>query len=430
MLGANPISVQSYQSQGWTIAVHPEGNPYAHIKVPSGITVVTVACISEPGITDQLNAWLSTICNMITEKHIHLPETSHLFLQIHKDSGSCNYYFADHSLRTVFWLHTLDRVTLRPQRSSCHLQHALEENYWTHVGLFPETSTQHSVQALNELRVAFLHAGADVCTSGTPTLPYTAKQREEILDILERNKNNAPSTCIITYVARLWTAVANHRFLSGEDHCRLSSGRSTSEIAEWKWGLVLGIISNILLFGFPDRYQARFKSLWVDQLVNTRRWQEHISETVEDLKQTMSSLFPILEWLTQCFIICSANVHMMPLSSFPAFSSSSLLLCVTGLVTVFVLIQEQRRLLITNTRATVINLNKPDTSYLCRQTAMVHSLPEALITWALLLFAMQSFWMTFAHFPLPMSIRKVLRPCSKAFEDAPKPVPVPSLIPA
>jgi hypothetical protein len=160
-LGGNLVSVPSFQFQGWTISTHPEGNPYAHTKVPVGLTIVTEARIAEPGVADQLNAWLSIICNAITEKHFHLLETSHLFLEIHRDSGSCNYYFADHTLRIVFWLHTLDTlaVGVPPQHSfkNSHLQYALEENYWTHVGLFPEAASQYSVQALNELQVVFLH---------------------------------------------------------------------------------------------------------------------------------------------------------------------------------------------------------------------------------------------------------------------------------
>lgn len=83
---------------------------------------------------------------------------------------------------------------------------------------------------------------------------------------------------------------ANHRFISGEDHHQLSFGQPTLQIPDGKWSLVLAIILNTLLFGFPDRHQARIKSLWLDQLVNTRRWREHISETVEDLRQMMSSV--------------------------------------------------------------------------------------------------------------------------------------------
>jgi hypothetical protein len=253
--------------------------------------MVTEARIAKPGVADQVDAWLAIICNAIPEKHVHLMETSHLFLEIHKDSGSCNYYFADHILRTIFWLHTLDTVGVPPPHSlaNSHLQYALEENYWIHVELFPETASQYSVQALNELQVVFLHnVRTDAPTSDSPTFPYTANQRNEIVDLLERNKDHAHSAHIITYVARLWSTVASHRSLIhfGEDHCRLSFGQSTDS----KWCIPLAIISNTLLFGFPDGHQARFKSLWLDQLVNTSRWREHISKTVEDLKQTMSSV--------------------------------------------------------------------------------------------------------------------------------------------
>jgi hypothetical protein len=229
----------------------------------------------------------------------------------------------------------------------------------------------------------------------------------------------------------------NHRFILGEEHpqLRLSFSQPTLDIAGGKWCLVFAIISNTLLLGFPDGQRGRFKSLWLDQLINTRRWREYISETVEDLEQTMSWIFALL----------IANVHMMPLSSFPAFSGSSFLLCVFGLVTALFLIQEQRRLLSTIAAAAAVNLDNPITSYRFRPTAMIHSLPQVLFTWALLLFAMQSFWMTFADLPLPMlpaifpvavllvfacrGVWKALHPRSKTFEGT-QPVPIPLLVPA
>ena len=61
-------------------------------------------------------------------------------------------------------------------------------------------------------------------------------------------------------------------------------------VQESKWGRTFAIISKMFLFGFPDRYEARFESFWEDQLVDASHWREHASETVEDLKQTMSSV--------------------------------------------------------------------------------------------------------------------------------------------
>jgi hypothetical protein len=86
-------------------------------------------------------------------------------------------------------------------------EHSLEENYWIHVELFPETASQYSAVALNELQVSFLHARAgkagnrnishsprndkpylDALTSETPTFPYTAKQSQEFIELLQCSK--------------------------------------------------------------------------------------------------------------------------------------------------------------------------------------------------------------------------------------------------
>ncbi|KAH8987895.1 hypothetical protein EDB92DRAFT_1874834 [Lactarius akahatsu] len=142
---------------------------------------------------------------------------------------------------------------------------------------------------------------------------------------------------------------------------------------------------------------------------------------------------------------------MMPLSSFPAFSSSSLLLCILGVVTALFLMQEQRRLLSENAITAAVRLDNSNASYLShgrfRPIAIIHSLPQAMFTWALFLFAMQGFWMIFASLPLPMllatflsvatalvvpcgGIWKALHPRPKTFQNPAQPVPIPSLIPA
>jgi hypothetical protein len=172
----------------------------------------------------------------------------------------------------------------------------LQENYWIHVELFPETASLYSLTALNELQVIFLHARADALTSDTPTFPYTAKQSEEFIDLLQRGKDHASSPYTITYVARLWATVANHRFFIhfGEDHCRLSSDQSILEAPDSKRSLALTIISKTLLLGLPDEHQAQFESLWVDQLAYTSPWRKHVSGTVEELNQLTSWFFALL----------------------------------------------------------------------------------------------------------------------------------------
>lgn len=61
------------------------------------ITIVTGALVVERGVSDQLrvDVWFAIIYNVITKRHIHLPESSLLFLEIHRDLCACNYYFVD-----------------------------------------------------------------------------------------------------------------------------------------------------------------------------------------------------------------------------------------------------------------------------------------------------------------------------------------------
>ena len=81
-------------------------------------------------------------------------------------------------------------------------EYALEENYWIHIELFPGTAFQLSSKALNDLQVVFLNAHAgkiflflpmypgptqylDAPTSETLAFPYTVKECEDFIDILE-----------------------------------------------------------------------------------------------------------------------------------------------------------------------------------------------------------------------------------------------------
>ena len=118
----------SYHTQGWTISNHPEGKRYAHSKTQAGITVVTEARVADPGVSEQLNAWAAVICDMIAEENVQLQETSHLFLDIHEDTDTCNYYLVDHGIRTIFWLRAVETIGIRPPHffSSIHLRDFLK----------------------------------------------------------------------------------------------------------------------------------------------------------------------------------------------------------------------------------------------------------------------------------------------------------------
>ncbi|KAH9979757.1 hypothetical protein BJV74DRAFT_120386 [Russula compacta] len=258
-LGTHFCSAPSYQSKSWTVSVHPEGKPYAHNRTEAGFSIVTEAHVSHPGVAAQLDNVLAIIRARAAEKDVHLPETSDLFLDIDPNSGKCNYWFADHANRTIFWLHQLDtrEAGMPNSYSKNHLQYSLEENYWTHVEMFPATASQYAMTALNELQIILLHARADALTSDVPTFPYTAEENEKFINLLQSSKEHASNPYVTTFVARLWEIVANHRFFThfGEDHCRLSAVHPVLEAPARKRSLILTVISKAL-FDLPNEHRG------------------------------------------------------------------------------------------------------------------------------------------------------------------------------
>ncbi|KAI0301651.1 hypothetical protein B0F90DRAFT_325266 [Multifurca ochricompacta] len=136
---------------------------------------------------------------------------------------------------------------------------------------------------------------------------------------------------------------------------------------------------------------------------------------------------------------------MLQTSPVPALTKSSSLFCTLGLGVTLVLLQEQQKLVGTSSSTGAAYLDDRNTTYGFLPTAIVHSLPHASFVWALLLFAIQGFWMAFADLPsaallpvvIPVSVSlvvaslgiwKALHPRLKSFEDTVLSEPIPPLI--
>jgi hypothetical protein len=249
---------------------------------------------------------------------------------------------------------------------------------------------------------------------------------------------HAPSPYVTAFVARVWIIVANHRFFThfGEPHVRMSSTQSVLDTPKRKRNIILTVISK-MLFDLPNERRARLEALWVDELAYRSTWRKHVSDTVEDLKYRVIWFFALL----------IANLLMMPISYSLALNKSSMLLCILGLSMTFVLFQEQRKLVGSDSVTAAGYLDARNTSYGFQPTAIVHSLPHASFIWALVLFTIQGFWMTFSDLPagllLPVAIPiavvlavtslgiwVALHPREKFVQDktvsAPVPLPIPT----
>jgi hypothetical protein len=89
--------------------------------------LVTEARVSDPLVAERLEEWLDGIRVLASEKDVQLPDTSDLFLEIDDDAGTCNYWFADHAHRTIWWLHPVESIAvgLPNAYSKAHLRESL-----------------------------------------------------------------------------------------------------------------------------------------------------------------------------------------------------------------------------------------------------------------------------------------------------------------
>jgi len=67
-------SAPSYHSKGWTISVHPEKKRYAHIRTAEGISVVTVAHVTDSGVSYQVDSYLAVVRHVAAKGECPHPE--------------------------------------------------------------------------------------------------------------------------------------------------------------------------------------------------------------------------------------------------------------------------------------------------------------------------------------------------------------------
>ncbi|KAH9054807.1 hypothetical protein EDB87DRAFT_1414453 [Lactarius vividus] len=152
----------------------------------------------------------------------------------------------------------------------------------------------------------------------------------------------------------------------------------------------------------------------------------------------------MMSWV---FALLIANTLMIQITSFPALANSSLLLCILGLLITSVLLHEQRRLVDTTANTAAVYLDNRNTkSYGFQPIAIVHSLPQAMFIWTLLLFLIQGLWIILMNLSLTLLLSallptaamlviacigiviwQALHPRQKTFEDAILPPPIPPL---
>ena len=85
--------------------------------------------------SDAVDTWVDVLLEWAAELGLHFGPSVELFVDPELDTGVCDYYFADHSTRAIFWLEDTNTTDLGLPRA-CSERHL--SSYYTsrHVSLY------------------------------------------------------------------------------------------------------------------------------------------------------------------------------------------------------------------------------------------------------------------------------------------------------
>ena len=71
--------------QRWIVSIHREGRRYAYNTAEDGISVVTEAHVTDPGIVTQLETGVAKLKALAVKENVHLPASTDQFVEIDHD---------------------------------------------------------------------------------------------------------------------------------------------------------------------------------------------------------------------------------------------------------------------------------------------------------------------------------------------------------
>ncbi|KAH9947505.1 hypothetical protein B0H21DRAFT_738326 [Amylocystis lapponica] len=373
----------------WCPCVHPEGALYFAHKEKR---IFTDANLRDPHILAIIEVFCHTVYEEAAELGFVLPDNTDLVLELESDGEGgydwC-YYFADHTHRTLFWLHrcdiTYDIGFIKGVSAPAHIKHDMENFYWMHYEAFPH-NREPPADAVNEVMSTLLHASIDQLTSQTSTATYTSAQLHEMLGLMrEAQGHNSHTVCV---VARLMQIFAHLKFINfhGQYGARLSRDQSVHGETEQRRTLLISLLSP-LFFNAPDIHLRSLEKLWVDGLINRLPWGNFIGRMQSDWQ----------EFILYATVMLNANVAFLTIPDVDpgggkrtAAQIASFISIVTsiGSIILGLLLVRQHRVKPRETAHEAVEylLKQKHPTLGLETLAILYSLPYALLMWAMVSF--------------------------------------------
>ncbi|KAG2139477.1 hypothetical protein BD769DRAFT_1431984 [Suillus cothurnatus] len=321
-----PASLTAPSSLGiqteWKSYPHPEGQLYFHRRLPN-YDVVTEANIHRQETEDRVSGCLKSIDDRILQQQIKVPPSSELYIELDESPFACAYYFVNHDTRRIFWLEqtSTELLDMGTIVSDSHLDTALQRLYWVHVEFFPmHMAAEVSPQVVDALIGVMSHGAADRLTSRSSTFPYTAEKCNQLLQLLSLQRGRTLDGHTLCFVARLWGAIENQRFMTyyGQEHAQLDRLQimTPEEDMDHEW---VKTIANLALWGIPDRYLLELRDLFANEQVFVDQWQVFMTGCISEWHTAVVWAFPVITATILSCLLSRASVS----SALPSILSAS-----------------------------------------------------------------------------------------------------------
>lgn len=316
----------------WNSYSHPEGQLYFQRRLPN-YDVVTEANVHREETERQVTGWLKLIDETISQREITVPPSSELFIELDESLFSCAYYFVNHETRRIFWLEktSTELLDMGLIVSDSHIDTALEKLYWVHVEFFPmHICTQVSPQVVDDLIGVMSHGAADRLTSRSSTFPYTAERCNQLLQLLSLQRGRTLDGHTLCFVARLWGAIENQRFMTyyGQECAQLDRLQimTPEEDIDHQW---VKTLANSVLWGIPSRYFSELRDLFANEQVFVDQWQTFMTASISEWHSAVVWTFPVMiTTILSCLLSRASLSSALPsiLSASGSLATGSILL--------------------------------------------------------------------------------------------------------
>ncbi|KAJ8590002.1 hypothetical protein M405DRAFT_881296 [Rhizopogon salebrosus TDB-379] len=379
----------------WESFIHPEGQRYFQRQHHRFFTITEENVLNEQ-IDKAVSEGVAVIEKRVLECGITLPQACELFVELRFDelphASTCAYYFVDHHSRSLFWLEptSSELLDMGMLVSNSHLDTALERLYWVHVEFFPmHVYARVSPDILDNLISVLSHGMIDRMTSPTSTFPYTEEKCRHFLQVLSLQRGRPLDGHTLCFVARLWGAINNQRFMMyyGQENAQLDRLSSTMPEDTIDCPGIVRTLANFILFGVPSYYHSKLHDLLVYDQVYVDRWQAFMIECISEWRGIFSWAFSVL--------IASILIAMLPRSSASSAMAPILAALLSMLSGSILLLRHRGFEDATSSFAVSFLSAAKSTDYCFVPLSVVYSMPKALYLWSLgLVISQFLFWVS------------------------------------